>query len=130
MGCHGKTLLFVFTSKLTFSSKFWFCLFFWLRAISCFIFGYNYIVFKESLLFKQLQKQPSRGVLKKRCSKIYSKFTGEHPCRSAISIKFLTSARAFSCKFAAYFQNTFSQEHLWVAAFAALKFEYDAFEKL
>ena len=23
---------------------------------------------------------------------------------------------AFSCKFAAYFQNTFFQEHLWVAA--------------
>ena len=39
-----------------------------------------------------------KGVLK-----ICSKFTGEHPCRSAISV----------CKFAAYFQNTFSQEHLW-----------------
>ena len=24
----------------------------------------------------------------------------------------------FSCKFAAYFQNTFSKEHLWVAASA------------
>ena len=37
--------------------------------------------------------------------KICSKYTGEHPCQSAISIKF-----------AAYFQNTCSQEHLWVAA--------------
>ena len=27
-----------------------------------------------------------------------------------------TSAWIFSCKFAAYFQNTFSQEHLWRAA--------------
>ena len=27
-----------------------------------------------------------------------------------------TSAWVFSCKFAAYFQNNFSQEHLWVAA--------------
>ena len=27
-----------------------------------------------------------------------------------------TSAWVFSCKFAAYFQNTFSQEHLWTAA--------------
>ena len=27
-----------------------------------------------------------------------------------------TSARVFPCKFAAYFQNTFSLEHLWVAA--------------
>ena len=34
-----------------------------------------------------LQKQSSRNVLRKRCSKICSKFTGEHPCRSVISIK-------------------------------------------
>ena len=27
-----------------------------------------------------------------------------------------TSAWVFSCKFAAYFQNTFSYEHLWTAA--------------
>ena len=27
-----------------------------------------------------------------------------------------TSVWLFSCKFAAYFQNTFSMEHLWVAA--------------
>ena len=27
-----------------------------------------------------------------------------------------TLAWVFSCKFAAYFQNTFSQEHLWMAA--------------
>ena len=32
-------------------------------------------------------------------------------------IKNRTSAWVLSCKFAAYFQNTFSQEHLWVAAF-------------
>ena len=40
--------------------------------------------------------------------KLCSKFTGERPCRSAISIKFLwnrTSAWVFSCKFAAYFQK-------------------------
>ena len=53
-----------------------------------------------------------KGVLKK-CSR----FTGEHPCRSAISIKLLyTSVWVFSRKFAAYFQNTFLQEHLWMAA--------------
>ena len=28
-----------------------------------------------------------------------------------------TSAWVFSCKFAAYFQNTFSQEHLWMPAY-------------
>ena len=30
------------------------------------------------------------------------------------------SAWVFSCKFAAYFQNTFSLEHLWVAALCIL----------
>ena len=34
-----------------------------------------------------IQKQPFRGVLKNRCSQICSKFTGEHPCRSVISMK-------------------------------------------
>ena len=33
------------------------------------------------------QNQPPIGVLKKRCSEICNKFTGEHPCRSVISIK-------------------------------------------
>ena len=27
-----------------------------------------------------------------------------------------TSAWVFSCKFAVYFQNTFTQEHLWMAS--------------
>ena len=33
--------------------------------------------------------QSPRGVPRKRCSEICSKFKGEHPCRSAISIKLL-----------------------------------------
>ena len=33
------------------------------------------------------QKQPPRGVPRKRCAEKCSKFTGEHQCRSAISIK-------------------------------------------
>ena len=45
-----------------------------------------------------------KGVLK-----IYSKFAGGHPCRNH------TSTWVFSCKFAAYFQNTFLWEHLWRA---------------
>ena len=65
--------------------------------------------------------------LGKSVPKKCSKFTGEHPYRSVISIKMLrtlmpkfdfgnvakqinpnhTSARVFPCKFAAYFQNTF-----------------------
>ena len=57
-----------------------------------------------------IQKQPSRSVFRKRCFEICSKFTGEHPCRNAISIKLLAN------KFAACFQNNFSLEHLWRAA--------------
>ena len=53
-----------------------------------------------------LQRRYYKGILK-----IYSKFAGEHPCRSAISIKQLywnhTLAWVFSCKFAVYFQNIF-----------------------
>ena len=36
---------------------------------------------------KNLQMQLSRRVLRKGVLKICSKFTGEHPCQSAISIK-------------------------------------------
>ena len=57
--------------------------------------------------------------LGKDVPKICSKFTRKHPCRSVISIKLLCnlieitlrhgcSAWVFSCKFTAYFQNTFS----------------------
>ena len=54
-----------------------------------------------------------KGVLK-----MCSKFTGEHPSRNTISMKLQnywnqTSAWVFSCKFAAYLQNTFFWEHLW-----------------
>ena len=77
------------------------------------------------------QKQSSRGFLEKRCSEnmqqIYRrKRTGEHPRRSSISCNFNkvanqlywnhTSAYVFSCKFATYFQSTFSYEHLLGAA--------------
>ena len=81
-----------------------------------------------------LIKELTELFLEKGILKICSKFTGEHPCRSVISIKLLsnfieitlrhakqlhgshTSAWVFSCRFAAYFQNTFFKEHLWVAA--------------
>ena len=36
-----------------------------------------------------MQKQPPRDVLSKRCFENIHKFTGEHPCRSVISIKLL-----------------------------------------
>ena len=74
-------------------------------------------IFTKGFIFRSshLEVFLGKGVLK-----IYSKFTGEHPCRSAISIKLLcnlsASAWVFFCKFAAYFENTFSKEHLWTAA--------------
>ena len=34
-----------------------------------------------------LQKQPTNGVLRKRCSETMQQISGEHPCWSAISIK-------------------------------------------
>ena len=60
--------------------------------------------------------------------KICSKFTGEYPYRSEVSMKngsqlywSHTLAWVFSCKFAAYLRNTFSLEHLWMAASDNLK---------
>ena len=37
--------------------------------------------------FETVEKQPSRRVLRKRCSENMHKFTGEHPFQSVISIK-------------------------------------------
>ena len=63
------------------------------------------------------RSSPPEVFLGRGTLKICNKFTGEHPCWSAISIKLLvalqlywnhTSSWVFSCKFAAYFQNTFS----------------------
>ena len=66
------------------------------------------------------RSSPSQVFLGKCILKICSKFSVEHPCRIAISIKLQsksrTSAWVFSCKFAAYFQNTFFLEHLRRAA--------------
>ena len=35
----------------------------------------------------QQWKQPSRGILRERCSEICSKFTGELPCQSETAVK-------------------------------------------
>ena len=66
--------------------------------------------FAHQALILSIQKQPSGGVLTKKCSKIWSKFIGEHPCQSVISIKLLcnvncnhTSAWVISYKLASYF---------------------------
>ena len=53
----------------------------------------NSYIYKMGLHYQEAamgcitKKQPSRSVLKKGALKISSKFTGEHPCRSVISIK-------------------------------------------
>ena len=71
------------------------------------------------------QKQPSRGVLRKRCSENMQQIYRRTPMPKYDFNKVAkqlywkrTSTWVFSCKFAAYFQNTFSQEHLWRAASA------------
>ena len=68
------------------------------------------------------QKQPSKGVLKKSCSENVQKILRRTPMPKCDFSKIakqlywnLTSAWVFSCKFAAYFQNTFVWDHLWVA---------------
>ena len=47
---------------------------------------------REKGTFYYCQKQPSRGVLRKRCSENMLKYTVEHPCGSAISIKLLCNS--------------------------------------
>ena len=61
----------------------------------------QYCCLKSKQNIEKVQKQPSRGVLKKRCSenmqqifkkgvlKISSKFTGKHPCQSLVSMQLL-----------------------------------------
>ena len=69
------------------------------------------------------RSSPPEVFLRKGVLKICCKFTGEYPCRSVISIKLQSfSAWGFSCKFAAYFQSTFSQEHLWRTASLVIHF--------
>ena len=64
---------------------------------------------------KKTQKQPSRGVLRKRCSENMLQIYRRTPMPDVNFNKFAkkrywnhTSACVFSCKFGAYFQNTYS----------------------
>ena len=70
-----------------------------------------------------VQKQLSRGVLRKSCSENMQEIYRRTHMLKCDFNKFAlqlywnhTSAWVISCKVAAYFQNTFSQEHLRVAA--------------
>ena len=69
------------------------------------------------------QKQPTRGVLKKRCSENLQQIYRRTPMPkcdfSKVTLQLYwnhTSAWVVCCKFAVYFQNIFSKEHIWVAA--------------
>ena len=77
----------------------------------------------NSEISKNLQKQPRRGVPRKRCSKnkqkIYRRTLMPKCDFNHVALQLYwnhTSAWAFSCKSAAYFKNTFSYEHLLVSA--------------
>ena len=76
------------------------------------------LLFRVNLCYLELvRSSPPEVFSGKGVLKICSKFTGEHPCRSVISIKLqsnfieitLHHGRSPSCKLAAYFQNTFSK---------------------
>ena len=73
----------------------------------------------------QVQKQPSSGVIIKRCSENMQQIYRRTPMpecdfnKAALQLYWNhTSAWVFSSKFVAYFQNTFSSEHIWAAASA------------
>ena len=71
-----------------------------------------------------VQKQPSRGVLRRWCSEnmqqIYRRTPMPKSDLNKVTLQLYwkhTSTWMFSCKFPAYFQNTFSQVHLLKTAF-------------
>ena len=77
----------------------------------------------EAYNHANMEKQPSRGFLRKKCSENTQQIHSRTPmpkCDFNKVAKQLywnpASAWMFSCKFDAYFQNTFSSEHLWRAA--------------
>ena len=70
-----------------------------------------------------VQKQPSMGVLRNRCSENMLQIYRRTPLpicdfnKVAFQLYWnRTPAWVFSCIFSAYFQNTFYLEHLWVTA--------------
>ena len=72
-----------------------------------------------------IQKQPSRRVFRKMCSENMQQIYRRTPIPKCdfnkVTLQLYwnrTSAWAFFCKFAAYFQNTFSKKHLcWLLLF-------------
>ena len=82
------------------------------------------------------EKQPSRGVLRKRRSENMQKIYRRTPMPKCDFNKVASqlywnhiSAWLFSCKFAAYFQNVFSSEHLWSAASGSISWRLKQWKK-
>ena len=69
------------------------------------------------MVIRCLYKQPSRGVLKKRCSENMQQIYGRTLMQSAISIKFLCNFIEIALRFCCIFS-----EHLWVAASDVIDF--------
>ena len=93
------------------------------------IWKYNLVLLvnEKNLLFSGIvnssQKQPPRGVFKKRCSENMQQIYRRTPMPKYDFNKVAkqlywnhTSAWLFSCKISPYFQNNFSEEYLWVSA--------------
>ena len=81
------------------------------------------IICKFANFYCFFQKQPSRGVLRKKCSKnmlqVYRRTTMPKYDFNKVAKQLYcncTSAWVFSWKCASYFQNTFSDEHIRRAA--------------
>ena len=90
-----------------------------------FLFSFKRLPSSKGNARKYIQKQPSRSVLRKRYSENMPQIYGRTPMplwdfnKVAKQLYWNhTSKWVFSSKFAAYFQNTFSEEHLWMAASA------------
>ena len=106
--------------------------------LSWILLYYSCLVSTMPLLFsadviKEYQKHPSRGVLRKRyfenMQQIYRRTAMPKCDFTKVALQPYwnrTSAWVFFCKFAAYFQSTFSQEHLWMAASGVPSFIFTA----
>ena len=85
------------------------CLFIWNKIFLLIDVMAVCVIRKQELRLTEIittyRSSPSEVFLGKGFLKICSKFTGEHPCRSAISIKLQYNLQPH--KYAAYLQNTF-----------------------
>ena len=85
------------------------------------ISGDNIFISSHQSCFIKTQKQPTRGVLMKRCSENLQEIYRRMPkCDfNKVALQLYsnrTSVWVFSCRFFAYFRNTFFKEHFWMAA--------------